>query len=48
MTELLRAGMGGYRRLIEHVWVRRGSAQKTAIPQWARAGLKPWYEPANA
>jgi acyl-CoA thioester hydrolase len=105
MTELFRAGMGGYRRLIEseldmvvadvhmqfhaparfdeeivleavvthigttslitqhrirrdgellfvgemvHVWVRRGSAEKTPIPDWARAGLLPWYEPAVA
>jgi acyl-CoA thioester hydrolase len=31
-----------------HVWVRRGLAEKTPIPEWARAGLQPWYDPANA
>jgi acyl-CoA thioester hydrolase len=27
-----------------HVWVRRGSAQKTPLPAWARDGLQPWYD----
>jgi acyl-CoA thioesterase FadM len=31
-----------------HVWVLQGSAEKTPIPEWARTGLDPWYEPANA
>jgi acyl-CoA thioester hydrolase len=30
-----------------HVWVRRGSAQKTPLPDWARAGLQPWHQPAT-
>ena len=29
-----------------HVWVKRGSADKTPIPEWARAGLQPWLSPA--
>jgi acyl-CoA thioester hydrolase len=29
-----------------HVWVRRDSAQKAPIPDWARAGLQRWYDPA--
>jgi acyl-CoA thioester hydrolase len=31
-----------------HVWVRRGSARKTPIPEWARSGLAPWHQPAAA
>lgn len=27
-----------------HVWVRRGAAEKTPIPDWARDGLQPWCE----
>ncbi len=26
-----------------HVWVDRATATKTPIPEWARAGLEPWY-----
>jgi acyl-CoA thioester hydrolase len=26
-----------------HVWVDRATAAKTPIPDWARAGLAPWY-----
>jgi acyl-CoA thioester hydrolase len=26
-----------------HVWVDRATAIKTPIPDWARAGLAPWY-----
>jgi acyl-CoA thioester hydrolase len=28
-----------------HVWVDRQTGVKTQIPDWARAGLVPWYAP---
>src|ERR1700722_16719689 len=28
-----------------HVWVGLGTGVKTPIPDWARAGLEPWYAP---
>lgn len=31
-----------------HVWVQRATATKTPIPDWARDGLAPWYEPQSA
>jgi acyl-CoA thioester hydrolase len=30
---------------IRHVFVNRGTAVKTPIPDWARAGLTPWHVP---
>ncbi len=29
-----------------HVWIDRETGVKTPIPDWARAGLEPWYAPA--
>ncbi|MGZ4351176.1 MAG: acyl-CoA thioesterase [Solirubrobacteraceae bacterium] len=31
---------------IRHVWIDRATATKTAMPDWARAGLAPWHMPA--
>lgn len=45
-----RAGDG--RELLDatmrHVFVDRETGAKTAIPDWARAGLKPWHMPGPA
>jgi acyl-CoA thioesterase FadM len=30
---------------LRHVFVEAGTSSKTAIPEWARAGLEPWLLP---
>ena len=30
---------------VRHVFIDRATAAKTAIPDWARAGLEPWLVP---
>jgi acyl-CoA thioester hydrolase len=44
---ILREGELRFSAEMVHVWVRRGSARKTAIPDWARAGLQRWYAPSR-
>ena len=33
---------------IRHVWIDPQTRAKTAMPDWGRAGLQPWYVPAAA
>jgi len=33
---------------LAHVWVQTATTAKTPIPDWARNGLAPWYDPAAA
>jgi acyl-CoA thioesterase FadM len=30
---------------MRYVWIDRQTGDKTSIPDWARAGLEPWYAP---
>jgi acyl-CoA thioester hydrolase len=30
---------------VRHVWIERETKLKTAIPDWARAGIEPWHAP---